>query len=97
MIRAKPLEAFTVGERRVISCKVLQGGPYEFVGKELVFVRGGIGWKRIRIEGVSTAGDLERGVYDFQYSGDVIQRRDLTSDCVITDCDPQPGIVEDDH
>ncbi len=77
---AKPLRVFTLGKRRILTCLVQEGNPFVFLNKEVLLVTPTVCEKKIRIEGVSTASDVEKDVYDFLYTGDEIEPRDISAE-----------------
>jgi hypothetical protein len=85
MLIAKPLSCFLLKERRIVSCKVLQGNPHEFLNKEVSFYSTEGHVKKIRIEGLSTASDLEHDIYDYLYTGAVIFPEEIGNGSVISD------------
>src|SRR5438132_13382972 len=85
MLVARPLHVFNLKGRQIVSCEVLWNNPHDFLDKEVCFYSSEHCPKRVRIEGLSTASDLERNVYDFHYSGTVILPEEITGHSVITD------------
>jgi hypothetical protein len=88
MLAIKPIDAFLVGDRQIISCHLPNGDPDALRGRELSFVRPGRKPMRIRITGWSTASDLKGYVFDLQYTGERIEPADVETDCLITDAQP---------
>jgi len=85
MLTARPIQAFRLGGKSVLICRVLDENPHNFLGKEFGFYSEGREVARIRIEGVSTASNAERGVFDFSYSGDEIRSEQVNASSLITD------------
>ena len=92
MLIARPLQAFTLGGRHILSCKVVKDNPHMFVGKEMWFYSAGSIPKQIRIEGLSTASDIARQVYDFHYTGAVVCQEEIIADSILTDEADRQGI-----
>ena len=67
MLVAKPLQVFQLKDRPIISCEVLDNNPHEFLNQDVWFYSSAHSRKPIRIEGISTASDVEHNVYDFHY------------------------------
>lgn len=86
-MRAKPLHAFRLGNRKVIVCRLEEcdDNPMRFIGNDFLFRNGSHVSAKIRIEGVSTAGDAGTGVFDFCYSGDEILTEQIGDKSVISD------------
>ncbi len=85
MLAAKPLQAFTIKNRHIVSCEILLDNPHDFLGKDVWFYSSEGNRRRISIQGLSTASDVERHVYDFHYTGAVILPEEITEHSVITD------------
>ena len=85
MIAIKPIDAFLLGDRQIISCHLPSGDPDILRGRELSFLRPGHEPKRIRIIGWSTASDIKGSVFDLQYTGERIEPSDVDKDCLVTD------------
>ncbi len=83
MLAARPLQAFRLGDKQVLACRVADANPTDFLGKELWFYDGERRAGRIRIEGVSTATWTEGGSCDFSYSGDEIRPEQLAGNPLI--------------
>lgn len=83
MLSAKPIQAFHLGGKRVLVCHVAEANPNHFLGKEFLFFTAGRPQGRIKIEGISTAGQTEKGIYDFSYSGDEIRPEQIGGDSLI--------------
>ena len=94
MLVAKPLQTFTLKGRNIVSCEVLEGNPHEFLNKEMWFFSTENNSKRLRIEGLSTASDLQHHVYDFHYTGTVILPEEITRGSVIADAMYPQAIVK---
>src|SRR5688572_2899023 len=90
MLTAKPLDAFRLGERQIVTCRVPGGNAFAFIDKECWFYGEATPGKKIRIEGISTASVGPGEVFDFLYTGPEIQRSDLDDASLITN-----GIYED--
>jgi hypothetical protein len=88
MIAARPLDAFLIGARQIVTCHLPGGDPEAFRGRELSFFAPGIEPKRIRISGWSTASDVKSLIFDFQYTGERIHASEIQGDCLITDEHP---------
>ena len=71
MITIRPLRSFSVGNRRILTCRILGGNPFSIVGRKYILLGSGP-TRKIEIEGISTASDIENDVYDLLYSGDTI-------------------------
>ncbi len=85
MLAARVVQAFTIGKRHILSCEVPQGNPHSFLNKEMWFFSSQSNRKQVRVEGISTANDVELSLYDFHYSGTVILPEEITRDSVLTD------------
>lgn len=94
MLVAKPLQAFIIGKKCILSCEVAQENPYDFLNKEMWFYSSESRRKRIRVEGISTASDMEHSVYDFHYSGMVIVPEEITGRSIITDAEYQEAFEQ---
>ena len=93
MLVAKPLRAFAINDRQIVSCEILLDNPHDFLGKEMWFCASEGNRRQISIQGLSTASDVERHVYDFHYSGAVIMSEEITDHSVITDATYQQAIM----
>ena len=82
MLTIRPLQSFSIGNRCVLTCHIKGGNPLSIIGKEYVFIGSGP-TKRIRIEGVSTASDIENDVYDLLYSGDTINPNQINDSSLL--------------
>jgi hypothetical protein len=85
MLVAKPLRTFKLRDWHIITCEVPLDNPHEFLNKDMWFYSSEQSRKAIRMEGISTAGDIEHNVYDFHYKGTVILPEEITDHSVITD------------
>ena len=92
MLVAKPLQAFTIGMKRVVSCKIPQDNPQDFLGKDVWFFSSQHNRKRIRLEGLSTASDIQGSIYDLHYVGCVILPEEISNRSVITDREYQEAV-----
>jgi hypothetical protein len=84
MLVAKPLQVFELKGRHIVSCEVLWNNPHEFLNKDVWFYSTEHSRRLIRIEGLSTASDVEHNVYDFHYGGTVILPDEITELSVIS-------------
>ena len=85
MLVAKPLQAFKLKDRHIVTCEVPWNNPHALLNKDLWFYSSEHSRKPIRMEGISTATDVEQNVYDFHYKGAVILPEEITDHSVITD------------
>jgi hypothetical protein len=85
MVAIKPLNAFLLGDRQIVSCHLAGSDPDSLRGCEFSFLRPGSKPKRIRFTGWSTASDIEGQVFDFQYTSEQIDASEVDANCVITD------------
>jgi hypothetical protein len=85
MLVAKPLHAFALKDRQIVSCEILLDNPHNFLGKEMWFYTSEDDGRQISIKGLSTASDVERHVYDFHYTGAVILPEEITEHSIISD------------
>ena len=84
MLVAKPLQVFKLNGRDIVSCEVPWNNPHEFLNKDVWFYSSEHSRKPLRMEGISTASDIEHNVYDFHYKGALILPEDITDHSVIT-------------
>jgi hypothetical protein len=84
MLVAKPLQVFKLKDREIVSCEVSSNNPQEFLNKDVWFYSSEHSRKPIRMEGISTASDAERNVYDFHYKGAVILPEEITDHSIIS-------------
>lgn len=92
MLKAKPIEVFKLGNKRIVTCQLAGENPMDFLDLDLAFYAHGQLAGRIRFVGVSTASDVDRQVFDFSYSGDEILPEQLDEQSFITveDVPPSP-------
>lgn len=93
MLVAKPLQAFAIKDRQIVSCEILLDNPNDFLEKEMWFYTSEGKRRQISIKGLSTASDVERHVYDFHYTGEVILPEEITEHSIITDATYQQALV----
>lgn len=85
MITAKPLKAFSVNGRSILTCRVADQNPHVLIGKKLWFYSSVTAAKRIFIEGLSTASDIRKNEYDLHYTGDEVLPSDISDEALIAD------------
>jgi hypothetical protein len=88
MVAAKPINAFLLGNRQILTCHLPSGDPEAFREREFSFVAPGREPKRVRITGWSTASEPKKQVFDFQYTGERIEAFEIDEHCLITDAHP---------
>jgi hypothetical protein len=94
MLVARPLQAFRVGHRQILTCDVASANPLDFRGKVFWFYRAGQKVGRIRVEGVSTASWTRPDTCDFTYSGDEIRPEQLADRPLICEGQAEDAIQD---
>lgn len=95
MVAAKPIDAFLLGERQVLSCQLPSGDPESLRDRDFAFVSPGCEPKWIRIVGWSTASDLTGNLYDLQYTGDRIHPDDITDQSFLAEAERVAHVASD--
>lgn len=85
MLTAKPMRVFALAGRRILTCHVVGVNPHAFIGKDLCFYTGSGVLKRIHIEGLSTASDVQSNEYDFHYTGDEVLPSEIADQALVTE------------
>lgn len=83
-LAAKPLQAFRLGQKKVLVCQLTDNDPMQFVNQEFSFFSNGQLAGRITLVGISTASNYNERVFDFSYTGDEIFQQQLNNEAVIT-------------
>ncbi len=84
-LTAKPLDAFSLGKKRILVCQVLGINPNNFVGKEFWFLSLDQRQILIKIDGLSTASRFKENLCDFSYSGVEISSDHIGADSLIVE------------
>ncbi|MBA2227287.1 MAG: hypothetical protein WHU94_00530 [Thermogemmata sp.] len=85
MLTAKPIRAFVLAGRRILTCRVVGQNPHAFIGKDLYFYADSREPKRIHIEGLSTASDIQGNEYDFLYTGDEVLPSEISEEAIVAE------------
>ena len=92
MLTAKPIRVFALAGRRILTCHVVGQNPHAFIGKDLYFFAGSGKPKRIHIEGLSTASDVQRNEYDFHYTGDEVFPSEISEQALVAEEHSDKGV-----